>query len=1715
MRLQLEVERFAHASVIKSLNEDQTNLLKNLKITIIEEGKDNFFEFFLDKIETKKVVFSDNEEMTLKINNITTKIITSGLFDQLEMLKTPLFSIQKEIQSYSGKEETKEDNEDKISKLQASVKNFKCDLKLSPTSKNLSLLVSNVNFASHKECSPKDLWSLSCSLIEMKLLQKNPNKRELREKKGNNILFQIFGTKLNKQSWSQNETNSRTQINVSSVLCNLPVKQFSFLQQISLNLKKLSSILLKNEISKAENSAEINNLSEMNSSIINEETVNKIRFWPKNSEYYFENNGFTWKVPFDEKYTPNIRYIFWRKKGNHKITKIEWENDTEDSSPDYVVLQFYDETEEQYKDLSILETNTRKKKVCVSILKSVKKQNKCLYEEDLSNFFSKEWRLLFYKNNPSPGSEWPSISSLKIHFENLSDTLEALEKPKKTVNQSICSSINHFSLIVVASLRDSCCNESDGILRLEFNQMNNLLNMLQSSEGSETSFGMESNFHFLYKDYFSNLPVLKELFSLEKLNLKYCETLFDGRIKKRANLLLSKEPFKIEITPSLVCLLNKVEQTVKILDTSTSKIKKEEIKNYYNLHFINNTKKTINLFRSNNNLEEHPYIRVSSQSISLINDDISRFPNFYVYYGNKLQMKSVTSVSFKNETNGSPLLLVPSQEDVFNLNENMNSKKWDEKGIEIFLSVKHLGDKSNTVEIAFNCMYYIVNHLAQELIVSHSFLNKTGKFSQKEILVSNNSNVSIAGAENTFLKFRFNVMNKTIPSWTDEISPEKLESIPKLIKIEKEKESFYFYISLKKLENKNIITLFPTFLFENETCSPLEIFLSSNQINIQKKIEVKEKQSLMIFPKQKIFLKMKINFNWSREIEILENDSLQTFNLVDKSENQKESRMKIHLFQTKQENTKYIRFVNEYTIENKTSFDLHVSRYNVTKEKNLETIVVAPNRLKGFFWSKPQEKEEINMVLIGLQKDKKGLIISSAKITHDMFERSNNGNSLVFIISILNWNEPKLNQSFGKYSQSQYIVTVEKEKTSYMNKITFEPRYLFKNTCNFDLLIRQSGSDQVFSLKKGDTADFCKWFLNNTTNYEIEQNISIELMCSKLNRNEWSKPITIQLDNSFVVEFKHQTNFERNWIFGRVTLDYEQDNKYRKFPCPITITFMDIVAPFHIYNYTKHKIYFMEKSNERNWIHQIENSCSYSFFPLHFLDFLSSGAINTEEEKSDFVQQQNWFPVDIRKRKTSMRIRVEENSNWSEKIVFLRPKHMLITLYSPKKSYVLKLTLNYHNECRYLEIRTLPQKIVSKFYFSTNNKEIESLIQKEEDLEIQLSPFKKKYTKSNIILNRNISISSTNNEYQNEEFEYQMQIPLFFVNFVNDNIFMRVLMKNVSLLSKNEIESHQKISQISISDYQIENKIEKAKYEIMTTSRSENKSNCFVLTTKTREGESRNHFSNITLHSSSIYINLDYESLQKIGENFTKLFEKQNKEEKKTNKSNDSIFIDRFEIEQFSLYLCWMNPKEFLPKLTFIKELIPDNTIPWDAFLSIKDLHLKIGNWLHEKCSMTLSELLWQLLTQYLAKQFLTQIPKILGSLDVTGNISGVVSSLINSFKQFKRKLLKSIGKNKKKTVKIKEITNAILSLFKGLTNAALISLIGITESSTRMLSLLKENDLRIHNKLLNQTLSENEFFLEKTFLQQTFDSLKEPIVSLAVPFQRARKFGLFGFLSG
>lgn len=174
--------------------------------------------------------------------------------------------------------------------------------------------------------------------------------------------------------------------------------------------------------------------------------------------------------------------------------------------------------------------------------------------------------------------------------------------------------------------------------------------------------------------------------------------------------------------------------------------------------------------------------------------------------------------------------------------------------------------------------------------------------------------------------------------------------------------------------------------------------------------------------------------------------------------------------------------------------------------------------------------------------------------------------------------------------------------------------------------------------------------------------------------------------------------------------------------------------------------------------------------------------------------------------------------------------------------------------------------------------------------------------------------------------------------------------------------------------------------------------------------EDAEHISTAKLCSSDLNVQLDNASLSQMISCLSLLFSSAESNEETDQIRSKPLLINRFEVELFGLSLSWNNPKEFLPDWNILKKIFPNSTFPWDSILNLDDVHLKMESWIHEGCSLTISELSWELLVDYLANQFLKRIIKLVASLDVFGNVSGVFDTITEATKQIRVNFLEAFA---------------------------------------------------------------------------------------------------------
>lgn len=193
-----------------------------------------------------------------------------------------------------------------------------------------------------------------------------------------------------------------------------------------------------------------------------------------------------------------------------------------------------------------------------------------------------------------------------------------------------------------------------------------------------------------------------------------------------------------------------------------------------------------------------------------------------------------------------------------------------------------------------------------------------------------------------------------------------------------------------------------------------------------------------------------------------------------------------------------------------------------------------------------------------------------------------------------------------------------------------------------------------------------------------------------------------------------------------------------------------------------------------------------------------------------------------------------------------------------------------------------------------------------------------------------------------------------------------------------------------VREYQVSNLIENAVYPMLLSHyRNKQRRDAFVMRMRT-QGDSTTHFSKIFVSFADSCVELDYLSMVKMSTGFTRLFESikyspsSSSSSRPSSASSSSFMVDEIDFAPFSLTLSWENPKGLIPLQL------------WDNMLSIRSLKLKMPPLRYDGCSMSGTDVS-SLFRHYIKEAFVGQTVRILGSLDVVGNPSGVVDSLVST----------------------------------------------------------------------------------------------------------------------
>jgi hypothetical protein len=192
--------------------------------------------------------------------------------------------------------------------------------------------------------------------------------------------------------------------------------------------------------------------------------------------------------------------------------------------------------------------------------------------------------------------------------------------------------------------------------------------------------------------------------------------------------------------------------------------------------------------------------------------------------------------------------------------------------------------------------------------------------------------------------------------------------------------------------------------------------------------------------------------------------------------------------------------------------------------------------------------------------------------------------------------------------------------------------------------------------------------------------------------------------------------------------------------------------------------------------------------------------------------------------------------------------------------------------------------------------------------------------------------------------------------------------------------------EFSLGEVQAQNLVPNATYPLLLFQLGGSRP---ALTFRVRLGhaESSNLLSKVSLSLSDLGLELDYGSLSTLLSGLAGMFKGLRQHSSVTSAQaahHEQGLVDEVEVAPFVLLLSWQNPKILIPLQL------------WDEMLSIRHLRLSMPGLNHTGCSLAKSDLK-EILINYSKEAFLGQTVRILGSLDVLGNPTGLITAFGSS----------------------------------------------------------------------------------------------------------------------
>jgi hypothetical protein len=251
--------------------------------------------------------------------------------------------------------------------------------------------------------------------------------------------------------------------------------------------------------------------------------------------------------------------------------------------------------------------------------------------------------------------------------------------------------------------------------------------------------------------------------------------------------------------------------------------------------------------------------------------------------------------------------------------------------------------------------------------------------------------------------------------------------------------------------------------------------------------------------------------------------------------------------------------------------------------------------------------------------------------------------------------------------------------------------------------------------------------------------------------------------------------------------------------------------------------------------------------------------------------------------------------------------------------------------------------------------------------------------------------------------------------------------------------------EVSCGDVQLDNLVPGATYPVMLFrgekgALSGAAKKAVVLRGRWANDES-NNLSKVSLALADFNLELDYESVSTMTAGIGAILgraalatNKKDRAKKKTDTlSSSSSSVDEIDLAPFLLILSWQNPKLLIPL-----------DVLSDDMLSIRHVRLQMPSLQHTGCAMEGPDL-GALFGQYLKDSFVGQTVRILGSLDVLGNPTGLIVAFGSSIRFLQKTWVAAVEGNGQ--AMLDGATDTICSLG----GAIMTPLVSFSNASARM----------------------------------------------------------------